>query len=320
LFPNAVLPVVSSVQGGFLLGKNEPAFTDEERRINYFQSHHHSETTLQYADEAVINHSVLSTIMRLLHRTGVDVVGDSLSGIEWAEQEFSACCFNAIRSRICERFDSMTKLEKMTLLAGLSKELNSMQRPVALSVNRNPLSVPNYLQDLLSQLNEIIVLVEEAENEEEGAFRKDLSQLFSEWVYNAAIVGAAVQTRRSDDSNRFSPLGNASSTVDGIAPHVRGQLTDAMLNVPSTVDESHFNALAPCILFSLMQDRVVISREECFEAFVKSCKGDSSLEDLCSAFAFGIHQLCYCGLVNEKLGSKNNVLYERSALVWCSGS
>ena len=266
-----------------------------------------------------MKHSILSTVLRLLHRICVNVGGAAPSGVEWAEQDFSVSCFNVMRSRMREHFKNLTKAEKVTWLAGFREELRKAQQFGASSVKDSSL-VPRPLEDLVMQLNEIILLVEEADSEEEGAFRNDLSQLLSELVYNSSSLGAAIQSYRNEDSNRFSPAATASSTVDGIAPQVRGRFTDALLDGPSALDKSDFAALAPCILFSLMQDRVAISREECFEAFVESFNGGYSLDDLCSAFSFGIHQLCYCGLINEKLGSKNNVLYERTALVWCSGN
>lgn len=307
--------------GAFLLGKNEPAFAkNEQRRINYFQSHHHSEATLHYADEATLRHSILSTVLRLLHEIGKSVGGAALPGIEWAEQDFSASCFDNICSRICEYFKSLAKTEKMTWLAGFREELREAQQFAVSLVNYNSLSVPITLDDLVLQLNEIILLVEEADQEEDSAFANDLSQLVSEWVYNISVLGAAIQTYRTDDSNRFLPAASASSTVDGMVPHMRSRLTDAMCDRPSALDKADLHTVAPCVIFSLMQNRVVITREECFENFVKNCNDGSSLDDLSSAFSFGIHQLCFCGLINEKLGSKNNVLYERTALVWCSGN
>lgn len=302
---------ISTLIGAFLLGKDDLLFKEEEEhRISFFQSHHHSVETLECAEEVATNHSVFSVILRLLHQIGVDVGGDSQSGVAWAEQEFSASCFNVIRKRICARFAILAKSERLVWLVKMRRELQPREND----------SVWKNVRDLASQLDEIIVLTEEADKLQEASFTNDLSQIVSEWVYKASIVGAAVQARQVDDSNRFSPAATATSTMGAIAPQVRRQLTEAMLHPFSTVDSSDLNAVAPCMLFSLMLDRVVISREECFETFVKSFKGNSSLEDLCSAFAFGMHQLCHCGLVIEKFGSKNNVLYERTALVWCSGN
>lgn len=305
------------LKGAFLLGKHDSSFLeDEERRIKYFhQSGHHSDDTIEFAEETVTKNATLLTVMRLLHKVGVVAGDDTPSGVEWAVQEFSAACFNVMRSRICEHFMRMTLVEKLTWLVELRKELYSASRSTSSSADDDAASAPSYLQDLVLQLNEIVVLTEESNKQgDEDDFAKDLSQLVSKWVYKASVVGAAIQCPRSDDPNRFSPAAKASSTVGAIVPQVRGTLTDAMLH-PSSGD-----FYAPCAIFTLMQDRVVISREECFEAFVKNFKGDKSLEELCSMFAFGVHQLCYCGLVNEKLGSKNNVLYERTALVWCSGT
>lgn len=303
--------LASRSTGGFLLGKDDSLFREqEEHRIGFFQSHHHSNETLKYAEEVATNHACLSVIMRLLHRIGVDIGGDSPSGVAWAEQEFSASCFNIIRKRICERFTSLSRSERLAWLAEMYKELQSHEKS----------SVSTNLRDVLSQLSEIVLCTEKVEELQDSAFIKDLSQMVSEWVYKVSVMGAAVQARQVDDSNRFSPAATADSTVGAIVPQVRAQLTDAMLHPASTVDIFDCNTAAPCILFSLMQDRVVISREDCFEGFVNSFIGNSSLEDLCSAFAFGMHQLCHCGLVIEKLGSKNNVLYERTALVWCNGN
>jgi hypothetical protein len=284
---------------------------DEKIRIKYFQSHQSGFTMLgKHAEEAETQHSALSTVMRLLHR----IVGDDTpSGVDWAEGNFSLSCFNRVRSFICQRFRGMTASEKMEWLMALRRELQSP-------------SSSHQLRDLLSQLDAIIVLTEDAAKNETVMFAMDLSQMVSEWVYNASVIGAAVQTQPRDaGASRLSPAANVEltcSTVNAIAPQVRRQLTDAILHPPSVVDKSDVLTLAPSLLFSIMRDRVVISREECFEAFAKGFNGESPLEDLCSAFAFGMHQLCYCGLVNEKHGSKNNVhvLYERTALVWCSGN
>lgn len=289
------------------MGKSESSFLeDEERRIRYFESHHHSDTTLEFAKDEMENHSIQSTIVRLLHKVGMDVGSNSPGGIEWAEQEFSSLCFNAVRSRLCKHFIGLPHLEKMAWLVGLRRELERIK------------SSSEKIRDLILQLNEIIILTDERERLKDSEFVKDLSELFSEWICKVSVVGATIQTRQTDDSNRFSPATKADTTVDAIVPQVRGQITEAMLNPSSNVDEKS-NLNVPLLIFSLMKDRVVVSREECFEAFVKHFNGSSSLEELCSVFAFGIHQLCYCGLIKEKLGSKNNVLYERTALVWCSG-
>ena len=257
------------------------------------------------------NHALVSLILRLLHRV-IENLGDGIpSGVAWAEQGFSASCFDAICKRICDRFASLTKLKRMTWLAGMRNELERHEAAPEISI----------LRDLQSQLDEIIVLTEEVDRlNDDVLLTKDLSQMVSEWVYNISTVGATIQARQEDDANRFSPGASATSSVDAIVPQVRGHLTDAILHPSSLLDSSDINTIAPCLLFLIMQDRVVISREECFEAFVKRFKGSSSLEELCSAFAFGMHQLCHCGLVLEKLGSKSNVVYERTALVWCSGS
>jgi hypothetical protein len=302
-------------RGAFLLGKDDSLFKKQEnQRIRFFQAYHHSDETVKFAADLATTHSVLSLIIRLLHRV-VEHFGDGLtSGVSWAEQEFSATCFDAICKRICDRFASQTKLERMAWLAGMRNELQSHETdPEKMTI----------LRDLQSQLDEIIVLAEEVDRLNDNVLTKDLSQMVSEWVYKISAVGATIQARQEDDANRFSPNATAKSTVEAIVPQVRGHLTDAILHLAPLVDISDLNTVAPCLIFLLMQmqDRVVISREECFEAFVKRFKGSSSLEELCSAFAFGMHQLCHCGLVTEKLGSKsNNILYERTALVWCSGS
>ena len=300
--------VVHLNKGAFLLGMNDAAFMNEQQiRIKYFLSHQSGFATLaKHAEKADTNHSVLLTLVRLLHRI---VGGDTPSGVDWAEQNFTALCFNRIRLILCERFNGMASSEKMEWLVGLRMKLQST------SLSK--------LLDLLSQLNEIIVLTENAAKVEEGVFAKDLSQMVTEWVYNASVIGAAIQTQpRDDGAKQFSPIDDslAFATMDAIAPQIRRRLTDAMLHHSSVVNKSDVHKLAPSFLFSIMQDRVVVSREECFDAFVKEFKGDSSLDDLCSAFAFGMHQLSFCGLVSEKLGSKNNVLYERTTLVWCSGN
>lgn len=303
--------------------KNASCLEDERSRIQFLL--HNSDTLpvlAKHAEETDCQRTAYSAILRVLRQIGSDVGCTSPSVVEWIEREFSASCFNAIRARMQERFNCFTHSERIACLAQLRKHLQDTNRSSDLTIaGRMP--VPARLRNLLSQLNRLILLVDGANDKEE--VQKGVSEMFVEWVHNVSIVGAALQTGRSDDSNPFIPSTNDSlstTIIDAIVPQNRRQLTDAIFYPSPCLNKNDFHALyAPCMLFRLVQDCVIVSRDEWFQAFATTFDGVVSLECLWSSFAFGIHQLCYCGLLNEKRGrSKNDsTLYERTALVWCSG-
>jgi hypothetical protein len=293
---------------------------EERKRIQYLLLHSEKLPVLaKYAEETDRQRAAYSAILHVLREIGI-VVGDSAKyGVEWAEQEFSACCFHAIRPKVQERFSSLTHSERIECLAHLRKYLNDTQKSSDFA-GRTP--APVDLRSVCSQLNRLIILTDAAKDEK--GIDKGVSEMFAEWVHSVSVVGAALQTGRSDDSNPFIPSTNdplATAIVDAIVPQHRRQLAGAIFYPSSCLNENDFYArYVPCMLFRLLQESVVVSRDEWFQAFCTTFDGVASLEDLWSSFAFGIHQLCYCGLVNAKRGrSKNDTLYERTALVWCSG-
>ena len=302
--------------------KNASCLEDERNRVQYLL--HNSETLpvlAKHAEETDCQRSAFSAILRVLRQIGNIVDSTTPSTVGWIEQEFSASCFNAIRARVQERFGSFTHSERIALLAQLRKHLQKTNRSSELTIVGHA-PVPACLRDLLSQLNRLILLADGVNGEEE--VQEGLSKMFVEWVHNVSVVGAALQIGRSDDSNPFIPSTSDSlstTIIDAIVPQNRRQLADAIFYPSPCLNRNDFHALyVPCMLFHLLQESVIVSRDEWFQAFATTFDGIASLKDLWSSFAFGIHQLCYCGLVNEKRGrSKNDTLYERTALVWCSG-
>lgn len=293
---------------------------EERNRIQYLLLNSEKLPVLaKYAEEGDLQRASYSAILRVLCEIG-SVVGDSAPcGVEWAEQEFSASCFHAIRPRLQERFSSFTHLERIECLAQLRKHLRGTHQSSDFAGRTPPLV---HLREALSQLNRLIILTDAAKDEKE--IEIGLSEMFAEWVHNVSVVGAALQTGRSDISNPFIPSTNdpqATAIIDAIVPQHRRQLACAIFYPLSCLKENGFHALyVPCMLLLLLQESVVVSRDAWFQSFCTTFDGVASLEDLWSSFAFGIHQLCYCGLVTEKRGrSKNDTLYERTALVWCSG-
>jgi hypothetical protein len=308
--------------GILILGTTNASCLEEER--NRIQSLLLKSDKLpvlaKHAEESDLQRAAYCAILRVLRDIG-SVVGETApSGVDWAEQEFSARCFHAFRLRLQERFRSFAHSEKMACLAQLRKHLQGTH-PSSDFVGRTP--APGHLRNVLSQLNILIISTDAAKDEEE-VVQKGLSEMFAEWVHNVSIVGAALQTEQSDESNPFIPVKNdslATMIVDAIVPQHRRQLAGAIFYPLPCLNENDFHALyVPCMLFRLLQESVVVARDEWFQAFCTTFDGVASLEDLWSSFAFGIHQLCYCGLVKEKRGrSKNDTVYERTALVWCSG-
>ena len=316
-----LLSFSESSLGIFLLG-NSSCLEDEKNRIQYLLYNSERLPVLaKDAKETNCQRTAYSAILRVLCQIGTIVDGTTPSPVGWIEQEFSSSCFLAIRARIQERFGSFNKSERLALLAQLRKYILDTGRSSELTIAERT-AVQARLRDLLSHLNRVILLVDAVNDEE--VVQNGVSEMFMEWVYNVSVVGAALQTRRSDDSNPFIPSAcDPLSTliIDAIVPQQRRQLADAILYPSPCLSNNDFHALyMPCLLFRLLQESVIVSRDEWFQAFATTFDGMASLEDLWSSFSFGVHQLCYCGLVNEKRGSrKNDTLYERTALVWCSG-
>lgn len=233
--------------------------------------------------------------------------------MDWIEEEFATSCFNQVHHALRALFVGLHQSAKLEYLVQMRTELLG---PIGQS------QVPPQVRKLLNMLNGIIILTSKAQNDEQ--FQKQLSIMFTEWAYNVFFLADAVQSGQGYGSNPFLINKNDPSvceTVDAIIPQIRKPLVKAILSPPPIFNPNHFHvSCVPRMLFTLIKDRVVISRdEEWFQVFVTTFEGNKSLEELRLLFALGVYQLCYCGLINEKRGGKSVARYERSALVWCSG-
>ena len=328
--------ICSIYLGCFLFVRNDSSFMKEEEvRMDYFCFDLEARDALRFGTcttsaSALRDHitavctrqAALSGILRALHQIGRDIGRNAPSGVEWAEQDFSVSLFKKARANIRELFIGSTRSENLARLASLRHDISGAKLLANSQAGEHSAAVEPLQRNLILLLNELIVLVDQANECEE--VRKGLSTIFEEWIYNACIAGAALQSGRNDPSTSLLSTSTTDTLASDVAvtldPQNRRRITDALLTSPTIIDDGAFSTLyIPCVLFSLVKDSVVVSTMESFQLFVEQYGGGEPLETLWTHFAFGIHQLFYCGLLKGKHGNKDDTLYERTALVWCSG-
>jgi hypothetical protein len=118
------------------------------------------------------------------------------------------------------------------------------------------------------------------------------------------------------------------------SPQPRRDVVSALLEDPpsqpiSSLDQDAYDNAIPGDMYRIILDRASISESEWFHAFVHATKSethgsgrDSARQFAC--FACGARYLEVCGLIRRrcivgKSGSNASAVYEKTALVWCSG-
>lgn len=162
----------------------------------------------------------------------------------------------------------------------------------------------NDLERSLKLLDQLIVLVDASEHQPvESTLTKELWSLVHEWLRDLVEV--------------------AHTCYSSLVPASDGPATPVPLHRRSTANEllSSTTTLGriAATLFGLIADTVSISRGDWFRLYrehQKTTESEARFE-----FALGVYQLMSMGLLHEKRKpSRSDTVYERSALVWCSGS
>jgi hypothetical protein len=288
---------------------------DEEARSYAFPDHAPSSQPLEQQrkrkEKERRAYEVLLRVLREIMSEGEVHQNSSLAVVEMLEHSFSDSAYVKLRKELIRLFH---KDSQENLLRLLRYREAFLWEQMSRGVNR----LPPQLGDLSIRLHELIVLVDcnshDTGERASSARTKQLVAMMEEWIYDVCRDTGRLLASGLDG------MPPADST--SIPPEPRRALAGALLahSEPSSRDERDITSL-PCELFALIRDCVVVSREEWFRRFWLRSTGDEvTPQELWPKFAFGVYQLEFLGLVQEKSGStRSERVYEKTALVWCSG-
>ena len=112
----------------------------------------------------------------------------------------------------------------------------------------------------------------------------------------------------------------SSSALASLDSQPRRHSVRGLLEAPSELSQSTNLVKLVGNMYRLIQDRVGIDRSEWFKLFRHTFALELNLNEALKHFGYGVYHLMLCGLLRERrLSHKNDIRYEKTLLVWCSG-
>lgn len=108
------------------------------------------------------------------------------------------------------------------------------------------------------------------------------------------------------------------SSSDALSPQVRSVIATHLMTLNHVTAGTLLKSATQ--LLEMMKDTMAISRNTLFDLFKKSYDETTSHKEIWQFFALGLYHLIHVGLVREKkTNGRFEHIYEKAAVVWCSG-
>lgn len=188
-------------------------------------------------------------------------------------------------------------------------------------------------------LNELIVLVGNCRDGDNlSEIEQHLNEILARWIFHRADKDLEFSVEEQEELSSLVQYQWAWSSqppeydwgfvAESLSPEPRSQTLSALLR--SSCDLGLRNGRPNDLslttiagkMYQLIQDRVAATQEDWYKEFwQRSIRGgaECSREDSFVLFSLGLRYLKQCGFIAEKVrvGSKSDIIYERSKLVWC---
>ena len=175
------------------------------------------------------------------------------------------------------------------------------------------LTISTKLDNYIDRFENMTIFLHNEFKEEESVSKHallDLEILIHDICQQVALLRKELQSGL--------PFNGDVRTTDAILPELRAVVATQLLSPDQISADSLLESATQ--LYDLMKDSIAISRNDLFVLFRENYGIERDNEELWPLFCLGIYNLIHLGFIREKRASgKFDSIYEKVAVVWCSG-